>query len=918
VNHFGLTDSIAALAGVPEKCPTCGSVSRLQNGLCPGCLLRLAVAGEETPEEIEDLGVLLAEVPLADTHWQIGNYIVLEEIGRGGMGVIYRARQRYSRRVVALKRILSYHADSPETLRRFRREAEAAASLDHPNILPIFEVAETEEKLPFFTMKFAPGGSLLEAAPAFRRDPRSSVELMIKVARALQYAHERGILHRDLKPGNILLDAHDAPLISDFGLAKWLDTDSDITRTLMIFGTPGYVAPEQARGGDAKVGPAADIYSLGAMLFELLAGRPPFLGPHALSVIQQAAQNPAPKLRSLCRWVDRDLETICARCLEAEPQARLTSAGELADELERWLHHRPIRARPISVATRIWKWGRRNPLLTTALTGCLVIGAIAVARYQRTVRLEEQVRESESAAHAVAMAPLLDLDHVAADTSAAAVLTNSLAQNLARVGPSRVAAMDASDRWTGIGYEEEIIALARRRHTHAVLTGTVRRVGGNLRIALHLVGEDGQPALPPRLVEIKPEELDHIFGERMFLNSIFHALTGERSSAAAPHDPIITNERASAFMLAGRDLMGRRSIPEMDRAIACFEGAVEAAPGSPNARSFLAMALQGRDLLGSDGRRWARALQLARDAVALAPNDPTTHRALCALCASNGMPDEAIEHGLRAIELGDRSGRAFGQLGYALRMRGRPDQAIRWYYLAKAKNQQPADFDALLGDCWADIARDDEAERCYKSAATFHPDQPEGWIGLARLQLLHSNFEAARQLDRAQILHYPESMAARQFAGLIEFFARNFDAAGTHYQALHRDDPLGGGRDGAYGALDYRSALARVKLAQGDRRGADDLLAQIIASAKDQLQSAPADAQILYRLAAAEAMRKDTHNALADLKRAIVAGWLDHRSPQLDPRFDNIAQTAEFGAALSELAARVAGVKPPSLPADAP
>ena len=165
-------------------------------------------------------------------------------------------------------------------------------------------------------MKFAPGGSLQKAAPALSSDPRECVFLLAKVAHAVAYAHDAGILHRDLKPGNILLDARGEPLVSDFGLAKWIDASSDLTRSLAIFGTPGYIAPEQAEGPAAALTPAADVYSLGAILFDLLTGQPPFLGEHALAVIRQAAEKPAPRLRSLVRTADRDLETICARCLE--------------------------------------------------------------------------------------------------------------------------------------------------------------------------------------------------------------------------------------------------------------------------------------------------------------------------------------------------------------------------------------------------------------------------------------------------------------------------------------------------------------------------------------------------------------------------------------------------------------------------
>ena len=203
---------------------------------------------------------------MRDADWRIGNYQILEEIGRGGMGVIYRARQRHSRRIVALKRILSYQADSQETLARFRREAEAAASLDHPNILPIYEVSESEDGLPFFSMKFAPAEVCWMRPEHYATSRAGSWQLMAKVTRAVQYAHSQGILHRDLKPGNILLDGRGEPLVSDFGLAKWLDTTSDVTRTLTIFGTPGYIAPEQAKGPAKNLTPAADVYSLGAVL----------------------------------------------------------------------------------------------------------------------------------------------------------------------------------------------------------------------------------------------------------------------------------------------------------------------------------------------------------------------------------------------------------------------------------------------------------------------------------------------------------------------------------------------------------------------------------------------------------------------------------------------------------------------------
>src|SRR3989449_7493586 len=292
------------------------------------------------------------------------------------MGVIYRARQRHSRRIVALKRILAHEVSSHETLVRFRREAEAVASLDHPNILPIHEVSESEEGLPFFSMKYAEGGSLRAAAPALRTKPRECVRLIAKVARAIAYAHGKGVLHRDLQPGNILLDGNGEPMVSDFGLAKWLDQNSDLTRTLETLGTPGYIAPEQAECAATDLTSAADIYSLGAILFYLLSGRPPFVGPNVLSVIHQAAATPAPRWRSLAPSLDRDLETIVAHCLESDPDARYQSAEALGIDLEHWLRHEPIQARHTGVFARGRKWMRRNRTTTVLVASLIALGSV--------------------------------------------------------------------------------------------------------------------------------------------------------------------------------------------------------------------------------------------------------------------------------------------------------------------------------------------------------------------------------------------------------------------------------------------------------------------------------------------------------------------------------------------------------------
>jgi TolB-like protein/tRNA A-37 threonylcarbamoyl transferase component Bud32 len=432
----------------------------------------------EASAKAETLDDVLGELDVCDADWRIGNYQILEEIGRGGMGVIYRARQRHSRRIVALKRILSYHADSQETLARFRREAQAAASLDHPNILPIYEVSECDDGMPFFSMKFAGGGSLLDAAPALRGEPRRAVASLAKVARAVQYAHGQGILHRDLKPGNILLDGRGEPMVSDFGLAKWLDTSSHLTRTLTIFGTPGYIAPEQVNGSVGKLGPASDVYSLGAILFDLLTGRPPFLGEHALKVIQQASEKPAPKLRTLVPRLDRDLETICAKCLEREPGVRYRSAGDLAEDLERWLEGRHIIARPVSPATRALRWTRRNPVVAGMAALLLALGATV------GVMIWNGEMAGPPAASGIAVLPFESLSSDKENAFFAGGVYDGVSTKLAKVAHLKVISHNSVAKYRGARNTQEI---GRALNVAYVLEGSVRRETGRIHLNAQLI-----------------------------------------------------------------------------------------------------------------------------------------------------------------------------------------------------------------------------------------------------------------------------------------------------------------------------------------------------------------------------------------------------------------------------------------------
>jgi serine/threonine-protein kinase len=320
----------------------------------------------------------------------VRGYEIVGELGRGGMGVVYKARQLGLNRWVALKMVLAGAHAGGQQLARFRIEAEAVARLQHPNIVQVYEIGESDG-LPYISLEFVGGGCLTDKIHRRPQPPREAADLIETLARAMQYAHEHGIVHRDLKPGNVLLTPDGMAKITDFGLAKRLEGDSSQTRTGTVLGTPSYMAPEQA-AGKKDVGPAADVYALGAMLYELLAGRPPFQAETvAQTVLQVMRDEPVPP-RRLQPPVPRDLETVCLKCLQKEPQRRYASAGALADDLRRFLSDEPILARPVPSWERLARWCRRNPretLLVGAVALLLVLAALLSAGAAYRIALEK-------------------------------------------------------------------------------------------------------------------------------------------------------------------------------------------------------------------------------------------------------------------------------------------------------------------------------------------------------------------------------------------------------------------------------------------------------------------------------------------------------------------------------------------------
>jgi serine/threonine protein kinase/tetratricopeptide (TPR) repeat protein len=406
-----------------------------------------------------------------------GDYELLEEVGRGGQGVVYRALQKSLNRTVALKVIGLGHWATDAHLKRFRREAEAAASLDHSGIVPIYEVGERDGSC-YFSMKFVEGGQLDAVARRESIPVRRAAELIAKVARTVHYAHEHKILHRDIKPGNILLDQKGEPHLTDFGLARLVETESTVTRTLEVLGTPSYMAPEQAVGNNGAMSSATDVYGLGAVFYQLLTGHPPFAGGTTYETIKLLLDTEPRPPRLWNPKVDRDLSIICLKCIEKDPKRRYSSALALAEDLERWLKHEPIHARRTGIFTRGRKWVRRNP--TSALLAASLVALAAAAGW--IISKSELIHYPLTTG--IAVLPFENLSDDKEHAFFADGVQDDILTKLGKISELKVISRTSVMQYRGKQNVQEIGNALRVSH---VLEGTVRRFGGKVHVNAQLV-----------------------------------------------------------------------------------------------------------------------------------------------------------------------------------------------------------------------------------------------------------------------------------------------------------------------------------------------------------------------------------------------------------------------------------------------
>jgi serine/threonine protein kinase/cytochrome c-type biogenesis protein CcmH/NrfG len=604
-----------------KVCENCGEkiLEDAPKGLCPACVLEtgLGPLADESVAGVVDSG------RFAEVLMDFGDYELLEEIGRGGQGVVYRARQKSLNRTVALKVIGLGQWATQAHLKRFRREAEAAANLDHPCIVPIYEVGEREGSC-YFSMKFIDGGQLDEVARRTPLSTRNAAELIAKLARTIHYAHEHGILHRDIKPGNILLDAKGEPHLTDFGLARLLETKSTVTQTMDVLGTPSYMAPEQASGRNEQLTSATDVYGLGAVFYQLLTDHPPFAGGTTYETVRLVLETEPRHPRLGNPKIDRELSTICLKCLEKDPKRRYSSAFALAEDLEHWLKHEPIRAKPIGLFTHARKWVRRNPAIAALLTLSVALAAgLGVMSWNRD-------RESASPIPAKSIA-VLPFENLSRDPDSAYFgegIQEEILTRLASIADLKVISRTSTQHYQS--KPRNLAEIAKQLGAANILEGSVQKAADQVRVNVQLINAQTDSHL---WAETYDRKLTDIFGveseiAKRIAESLQAKLTGREEQALAVKPT--NNPEAYDRYLLGRFELNKFTENGFTNSLAHFQQAIALDPKFALAYAGLAEAYNRLGYWGylPPKEAFPEAKRAVQKALALDPDSAEAHVAL--------------------------------------------------------------------------------------------------------------------------------------------------------------------------------------------------------------------------------------------------------------------------------------------------
>ena len=665
----------AAASESVRVCQKCGAkvFADSPGGFCGACLFRTGLGAAEDFEA----GVQKNE----RMQVQFGDYDLIEEIGRGGQGVVYRARQKSLNRTVALKVIGLGQWSSTPHLKRFRHEAEAAASLEHPQIVPIYEIGERDGSC-YFSMRFVEGGQLDEVVRRELMSPRRAAELLVKIARTVQFAHDHGILHRDIKPGNILLDRQGEPHLTDFGLARLVEQESTITNSFDVLGTPSYMAPEQAAGRVKELTAAADVYSLGAVFYQMLTGQPPFAGGTTYETIRLVMETEPRNPRLWNPKVDVDLATICLKCLEKEPLKRYSTAAALAEDLERWLRHEPILARRTGLLARGRKWIRRNPT-TAALAASLVALATVVG---------VMILNSESVRPASTGIAVLPFENFGVDKENAYFadgIQDGILTRLSKVANLKVISHTSTQHYKGV--PRNLPEIAKQLGVAHVLEGSVQKNGDTVRVNVQLIRAANDSHLWAETFDRKLTDIFSVESEiaKAIADQLRAKLTGyeEQVIAAKPTD----NMEAYDLYLRGQYFWNKRTNEGFERSIDYFRQAINKDPRFARAYAALADSYvlnSGYNSSVPPTEVMPKAQEAAARALELDEGLAEAHTALAVIAQDYDWDWKTAEREYRrAIELNPNYATAHHWYGEYLALQGRFDEAF--HEMERARQLDP-------------------------------------------------------------------------------------------------------------------------------------------------------------------------------------------------------------------------------------